>query len=310
MKCSILIITYNAIEYTKKCLDLLLKDDLDDDIEIILFDNKSSDGVDQFIKKFEERKNVKVILNEKNLGFALGNNTAANFATGEYLFLLNPDTEILLENVKNLIDYLDRNSNVGVVGPKIFDSNGLAQESFGYKMTIFSEIIGKIFGSVYLQNLPIIKYFRKKYYDRDVVTEVGWIGGAALMIRNSIFKKIGGIDKVFFYSAGDMVDLCAMVREMNYKVIFFPDVKMVHKGGASNVKDKNKALLSALDGSLYYFKKHYNYFMYILMKIFYIIISIVKGLIAGVFILTGRKKFFDISKSHFYAVFSMILGKI
>ncbi|MDQ3076067.1 MAG: glycosyltransferase family 2 protein [bacterium] len=299
MKCSIIIVTYNAKEYTDICLKKLLVSTLDEDIELVLFDNNSTDGVKNVINALAGQKNIKVVLNDINLGFAKGNNEAIKYAKGEYIFLLNPDTEIDMANVRKLINFLNDNPKVGVVGPKIYDSTGLVQESYGFDMTILSEFLGKIFGSVYIQNLPIIRNIRMQYFDKRELTTVGWIGGAALMMRNTLFKEIGGIDPYFFYSAGDMVDLCASVKKVGFDVVFYPHATMTHKGGASNVKDKVQALKSSLDGSLYFFKKHRGAGTVFLMKLVYAIISFIKAVTALILaIFKDEKIFFDISKSH------------
>lgn len=310
MKCSIIIVTYNAKDYTETLFKKLLPNGMEEDMELILLDNCSTDGIREVVKSMEGQKNIKVILSNENLGFAKGNNEAAKSASGEYLFLLNPDTEITFSEIRKMTDYLDENQNVGVVGPKIYDFSGLVQESYGATTTVLSEVIGKIFGSVYIMNLPIIRSLRMNYYDKKEISDVGWIGGAALMIRSELFKKINGIDAFFFYSAGDMVDLCATVKKEGYDVKFYPEAKMIHKGGASNVKDKVDALRKSFEGSLYYFKKHNNRFEYWGIKILYIIISIIKGFISGFISIFKGKKFIDISKSHFINAFWMLVGKI
>lgn len=299
MKCSIIIVTYNAKEYTEICLKKIFSNGLPDDYELILFDNNSSDGVVNVLHSYENQKNVKIIYHKQNLGFAVGNNEAVKHATGSYVFLLNPDTEIEISEIKKLVEYLEQNKSAGVVGPKIYDSNGLVQESYGRDMTIWSEFLGKIFGSVYVQNLPIISHIRMNHYDKKNITNVGWIGGAALMIRRDLYNKIGGIDPNFFYSAGDMVDLCASVKENNFEVIFYPNATMIHKGGASTVKDRMEALRRSYEGSLYYFNKHKGRVYTFFVRLVYSFISLIKGIISGfIWLVVKNKKYKDISKSH------------
>lgn len=310
MKCSIIIITYNAKEYTKLCLDRLLANPLPEDIELILLDNKSSDGVTEILKPLVGRNNVTVIFSEENLGFAEGNNKAVGLARGEYSFLLNPDTEIDISEIRKLINYLDKNKQVGVVGPRVYDAAGLVQESHGSSMTIMSEFLGKIFGSIYIQDFPIIKNVRMSRFDKNLPTKVGWIGGAAFMVRTEVYKQAGGIDPHFFYSAGDMVDLCGTIKELGFDAVFYPDATMTHKGGISAIKDKVKAIRQSHEGSLYYFKKHQGMLNYYLMKIIYTFISLVKGVIAVVVAVFKGKYFLDVAKSHFLVSWWMIIGKL
>lgn len=310
MKCSIIIITYNAREYTEICLNRLLKEPLPDDFELILIDNNSIDGVTDVVKSFEGKKNVRIFLKKENLGFAGGNNEAVNQANGEYVFLLNPDTEIDILEIKKLTNFLDFNKKVGVVGPRIYDSAGLVQESHGSSMTIASEFLGKIFGSIYIQNFPIIKKIRMSHFNKKGPTKVGWIGGAAFMARKELYEKAGGIDPHFFYSAGDMVDLCGTIKELGFDSVFFPDAVMTHKGGVSAIKDKVSAICQSHEGSLYYFKKHHGIFGYFLMKIIYTIISLVKGLVALLVSIFKGKYFLSVAKSHFVVAYRMIIGKL
>lgn len=310
MKCSIVIITYNAKEYTKICLDRLLSPPLPGDIELILLDNNSSDGVTEILKPLVGQNNVRVIFSKENLGFAGGNNKVVGEASGEYSFLLNPDTEINISEIRKLIDYLDENKNVGVVGPRVYDAAGLVQESYGSSMTIISEFLGKIFGSVYIQDFPIIKNVRMLYFDKNLPTKVGWIGGAAFMVRTALYKQAGGIDPHFFYSAGDMVDLCGTIKELGFDAVFYPGATMTHKGGVSAIKDKVKAICQSHEGSLYYFKKHQGVINYHLMKIVYTLISLIKGIVAAVVAIFKGKYFLDVSKSHFVVAWRMIIGKL
>ncbi len=309
MKCSILIVTYNAKEYTQVCLQHLFAEPWKD-LELILFDNLSNDGVREVVASYAGKDWVKTFLSQENLGFALGNNAAAKMAEGEYLFLLNPDTEISPTEINKLVAYLDANPKVGVVGPKIYDADGLVQESYGFAMTLGSEVIGKIFGSIYIQSLPLVRSVRMRWLDKQEISPVGWIGGAALMIRRDLFERLGGIDPNFFYSAGDMVDLCASVKKMGFEVMFYPGATMKHKGGASTAKNKVAALDRSLAGTLYFFRKHYAYRGYLALKVVYIAISLVKSLIATVLSVVNYRKFWPIAVSHGVAVWRLISGRL
>lgn len=186
-----------------------------------------------------------------------------------------------------------------MVGPKIFDKFGLVQESHGKSMTIASETFGRIFGSIYLMNWPIISFFRMKSFSREELTTVGWIGGAALMIRHELFKKIGGLDSHFFYCAGDMVDLCARAKGAGYKSVFVPQATLLHKGGVSAGSNRNEALWRSIEGCLYFFKKHQGHGVYLFMKTVYFIMSIIKAVISSVVSIFAGKKFWEIAKSYF-----------
>ncbi len=311
-KCSVIIVTYNAKRYTQACLAKLVAGLRPaDGIEIALFDNDSRDGIGEIVRGYKGKSGFVVALNDRNIGFALGNNEAAKLAHGEYLFLLNPDTEIEASEVRKLIAYLDAHPDVGVVGPKIFDPAGAVQESYGHNMTVVSELVGKIFGSKYMFKLPIVRQIRNRHYNKDAPADVGWIGGAALMIRRNVFDDVGGIDPHFFYSAGDMVDLCASVKERGYRVVLYPLATMVHYGGAATVTDKTESLRKSFEGGLYFFKKHYGRSGYMGAKLVYLLTSFVKGCAAFViFMVTFKKEYADIFRSHFTNFGRLIVGKL
>ncbi|MCL4399805.1 glycosyltransferase family 2 protein [Patescibacteria group bacterium] len=311
MKCSIIVVTYNGKEVTKILLDQLTRELRNaKDNEVIVWDNNSQDGLKELLKNYLDNANWKIFLHEWNLGFAGGNNEAAKYAEGEYIFLLNPDTEIKKEDIRKMTDYLDSHPKVGIIGPRMIDEAGVVQESFGEDMTPFSEFVGKFWGSLYLESIPVFRKLKEKKLNRRTTINVGWIGGAGMMIRSEIWRKIGGIDVNFFYSAGDMVDVGKKVRDSGWEIIYFPEVTIIHKGSKTIAGNRTKALEKSYEGTLYYFKKHHGAFTVLVVKVVYCFASLVKGIIASSFSIFKREPFLDIAKSHLNASIKIVLGKI
>ncbi len=246
---SIIIVNFNTRDLLKNCLDSIFNNCQGSDLEIIVVDNNSQDNSVKILQDDFSNK-IKLITNNKNIGFGPANNQGAKYARGKYLFFLNSDT-VIKENIfVPLVNFLDKNKKVGIISPKLFLEDGSEQKyAFGKFPTLFSVIIEK---------------FKRTEIKNSEPFEVDWVSGAALIIRKDIFNKINGFDKKYFMYFED-IDLCKRVKDLDYKVKVFPKVTLVHLGGKSlNKFRKKKYYYKSQD---YFYKKHYGQFIMILMKL-------------------------------------------
>jgi len=303
---SIIILSYNSENDIKDCLDSLLKNFNPEKGEIIIWDNNSKDRTRSILKNYENFTFIKIIYNDENIGFALSNNEASEYANGQYISLLNSDTISDFRIYEELIEYMKKNKDIGVIGPKCIDELSVTQESFGYDFSILKEIFGKTFMSLYLEKIHLIRNIKNKILFKSKPTEVDWVGGACALIKKDLWDKIGGLDPNFFFSNGDMIDFCYQVRKLGYKCIYYPLVSIIHKGSRIVTRDLKTRILGLKNGylgSLYFLQKHKKGIFYIyLTKIVYILISLFKGVIA-LFLIPFNKKFKDLSFSHLYVSF-------
>ena len=133
MKLSIIIVSYNTKKLLRDCLESIKKSLIQDKItaEIIIVDNNSTDGTREYLKKV--KNNLKVIFNKENAGFAKGNNQGIKEARGKYVLLLNSDTVITEKDFfSQTIAFLEKNNQLGILGPKLLWENGQTQPSGGY----------------------------------------------------------------------------------------------------------------------------------------------------------------------------------
>ena len=217
-KVSIVIPVYNQFNYTYGCLESILKFTDGIDYEIIIADDVSTDETTQ-IKKLI--KNIKVVRNNNNLGFLLNCNNAAKKAKGEYIFFLNNDTNVQNNWLSTLLETIESDSTIGMVGSKLVFADGKQQEAGGI---IWNDASGWNFGR--LEN------FEKPEY--NYVKEVDYISGAAIMIRAQLWKEIGGFDERYVPAYYEDVDLAFEVRKHGYKVVLQPKSTVVHFEGISN----------------------------------------------------------------------------
>lgn len=219
VKLSTITITYNNAENIKEFTTSLLKR-LPKDTEIIILDNDSTDSTVDILSKYPV---IKLIKSDKNLGFGKGCNKAASQAAGEYLLFLNPDVEID-ENIPQMVDFLERNPKVGILVPKLLDSDGKPQNSVTKIPTLLGAIKEFILG---------MKNEYSEYYPNvSDPTEIEGAYGAAFLIKKNLFNKLKGFDERYFLYYEDL-DLCSRVRGEGLKIVYFPHAEFIHHKGLS-----------------------------------------------------------------------------
>jgi len=220
-KVSIITLNWNQYLDTKECLESLSKINYQN-YEIIIVDNGSKDGSFEKLKS-EFPKHI-YIKNDKNLGFAEGNNIGIKYAIKhgcDYLLLLNNDTIVDSEFLSRMIEPAEKDISVGAVGPKIyFYSNP--------KIIWFAGgIIRRLSGRTY--HIGINKEDHGQYEKERIVD---FLTGCAFLVRKNIVEEIGGLDPDYFNNFED-VDWSLRIRRMGYKLIYNPKAKIWHKWSVS-----------------------------------------------------------------------------
>ena len=190
MKLSIIIVSYNVSNYLRQCIKSIFDSDIKDELEIIIVDNNSHDDTAKMIET--EYPEINYIQNDENVGFSRAINIALKKTNGKYICLLNPDTLVCKDTFSILINYLSMNANVGMVGPRIINSNGIFQvsskRSFPYLLASMFKLTGisKIF--------PNNKFFSKynlTFLSENKIHSVDSISGACMMFSRSILNING-----------------------------------------------------------------------------------------------------------------------
>lgn len=215
---SIIIPAYNQFGFTYNCLKAILENTTEISYEVIVADDHSTDE----IKNIERIViGIKVLHNEKNLGFLLNCNNAAQYARGKYILFLNNDTQVQYNWLKPLVELMKLNKDVGMVGSKLVYPEGYLQEAGGI---LWKDGSAWNYGHLNNPENPEFAY----------VKEVDYISGAAIMIRKSLWKKIGGFDETFIPAYYEDTDLAFEVRKNGYKVLYQPASVVIHFEGVSN----------------------------------------------------------------------------
>ena len=260
---SIILVNYNGSKFIYKCLNSIQKFADFNNYEVIIVDNFSTDDSVKIIK--DNFPSFKLICSPNNLGFCKANNLAAKHSQSEHLLFLNTDT-ILIENTpKILADYLKQNKNVAAIGSRITFQDGSYQISAGYLPNLAIELFDKIRYSLDNKWHPLFSSLYDRQYSK--VQEVGWVTGACLMIRRDVFEQIGGFDENFFMYFEDK-DLCKRVKELGYKVVYYPKTTIIHLLGGSSHGIKKSVNKYYRDSQLYYYQKHLGKFQTNILKLY------------------------------------------
>jgi GT2 family glycosyltransferase len=262
---SIIILNYNGLFWLKKLLPTLKDNYLKQtkyQVELIVVDNDSQDESVSFLKK--NFKWVKLMESGRNGGFAFGNNVALRQNQARYVMLLNSDTEFLQEksNLDILIEYLDKNPQVAMLGPRLELSDGsldpASHRGEPHPWAAFSYFIGleKLF-----PNSKFFAQYHLGHLSLDSIHPVDAISGAAMMVRQKAMKKVGLLDESFFMYGEDL-DWCRRFRDAGHQVIFHPKVTIIHHKYKSGIKSVNKKTAKKTHAFFYeamltYYDKYY-----------------------------------------------------
>jgi len=227
---SIIIVNYNNFDVLKRCLPSLMPALEKIDTEILLSDNGSTDGSLDWVR--QAFPDIRILANERNLGFAEANNRALAHVHGRYILLLNPDTILNRDSIRPMFTFLEHHPQTGAVGCTLTNPDGTRQisaRSFPTLLTYFLHFSGLAW------RYPHSRFFGRfnmTYWDGTTARPVDWVCGASLMFRSEIIKRIGGLDPYFFLTY-DEVDFCRRIKDAGYEIWYTPDAHIVHLEGQS-----------------------------------------------------------------------------
>ncbi|MBU0580817.1 MAG: glycosyltransferase family 2 protein [Candidatus Margulisbacteria bacterium] len=230
---SIIIVNWNVKDLLEKCLDSIAVNPPQCNYEVFVVDNASADGsVNMIQKKFSD---VKLIASDKNLGFAGGNNLALKKAQGQYLLLLNPDTEVLPGALQTYLDFFKDHPKAGAMGVKLVNFDLSLQpscKSFPSWRTLFWSTF---FLDVLFPKSQIFGEYEMTHWDHNDEREVDQPMGAALAVRREVVEKVGLMDEQF-YMYFDEVDWCYRIKKAGYEIWFTPKASIIHHWGKSTAQ--------------------------------------------------------------------------
>jgi GT2 family glycosyltransferase len=225
---SIIIVSFNTKDLTINCLKSILDSGCILPYEIIVVDNGSLDGSVKAIKKFiqseKDSRNIYLIRNRSNIGFARANNQGIKKAKGKYILLLNSDTKVVPSSLDKLVKYADKKKDAGVVGARLLNSDKSIQSSV-YRLPTITRAIKQYW---FAKEGLLDKYYPKS----GKPTEVEAVVGAVFLITPQARTKVGRLNNRYFMYYEDL-DYCRRVLKSGLKVYYLPSAKIIHYHGAS-----------------------------------------------------------------------------
>jgi len=259
---SIVIVSWNVRELLRRCLDSIYpspnrggeKRERSLTTEVIVVDNASADGSAALITA--EFPQVRLIANAENRGFTGGNNQGIAISRGRYVMLLNPDTEVVGDALAAMVAYMDSRPEVGALGPQLLYPDGSVQSS----RRRFPTFGTALFESTWLQPWAPPGLLERYYVlDRrdDEISEVDWVMGACLVVRREVIEQVGGLDEGFFMYS-DEPDWCRRIKDAGWKVVYFPDARVIHHEGKSSEQVVPARHIYFQTSKVRYFRKYHG----------------------------------------------------
>jgi len=264
---SIIIVNYNSGEELIVCIKSIIRYLTNVSYEIIVVDNNSTDNSRELLKEFSAE--IKTIILETNTGYAIANNYGMEQCKGEYILLLNPDTYLNNNSIKQMIVFLDNKPEVGVVGPLLTDQNGKSQLPSSNFPDLKQQILYML-NFKFLLNRIARSYEQRKALKLKIPFEVDWISGACFMLKRTIYESVGGLDEGFFLYAED-VDWCIRIKDSGWKIYCYPSTEVVHIRGVSTKKNIFLLITTRYKSNLYFAKKHFSSSQLFILRIIVLI---------------------------------------
>ncbi len=252
MDLSIIIVSWNTRDLLLKCLHSIFNHPTGNPLEVWVVDNASSDGSVQMVR--ESFPQVHLIVNQKNLGFAAANNQAIRHSAGDYLLLLNPDTEVKPSALEELIRFMEDHPKAGAAGPRLLNPDGSLQTSV-YPAPTLSREFWRLF---HLDSIKPYGSYRMKEWDLTTPRVVDVLLGACMILREEALKQVGYLDEDFFMYSEE-VDLCYRLKRTGWLCYWVPQAEVVHFGGQSTSQIEGEMFQRLYQSKLLYFRKHHGW---------------------------------------------------
>lgn len=245
MRLSVVILNYNVSSFLTLCLQSVQEALTGIDSEIIVVDNNSDDDSCDMIRR--DFPSVHLIENKVNLGFSKGNNIGVSKAKGTHVCILNPDTVVGEHTFSQLLEFIDKNQNVGALGCKLIDGRGRFLPESKRHVPTPMVALQKLFG------------YTSSYYfnelDEDSNGPCDILVGAFMLLQKRVFDEVGGFDEDFFMY-GEDIDLSYRLLKAGYSNYYFGQEAVIHFKGESTLK--NSFYLKRFYGAMkIFYRKHF-----------------------------------------------------
>lgn len=248
---SIIIVNWNTRDLLAQCLASVeqnVQSLPQVEVETVVVDNGSTDGSPVMVKsRFPQ---VTLLENRQNVGFAQANNQALKQCTGQYLLLLNSDTELLDGALAALVTFADEHPGAGVVGPLLLNGDGSLQPSAQPMLTPGREFWRLSFLDWIMRQAT----YDMKRWNRNEARPVEVLKGACLLLRREALDQVGLLDEAYFMYTEE-VDLCYRLAVAGWELWWVPQARVIHYGAASSKQVGQEMYIQLYKSKVQFYRK-------------------------------------------------------
>ncbi|OGH24805.1 MAG: hypothetical protein A3B47_00200 [Candidatus Levybacteria bacterium RIFCSPLOWO2_01_FULL_39_24] len=242
---SIIIVSYNAKEFLRKCIASIVKNIKNVSYEVIVVDNNSTDSSSEMVKK--EFPQIKLIANKKNFGFSKANNQGIKISEeSKYILFLNPDTIVNEQSVEGMVKFMDSHSDAGASTCKLVMPNGRIDDAshrgFPTPWNSFCHFSGM---SRIFPKSQIFAGYNLGWMNFEKTHEIDVLAGAFMLVRRVAGKEAKWWDEDYFFY-GEDIDFCYQLKAKGWKIYYVPTFSIIHyKGVSGGIKSVSKEITTA-----------------------------------------------------------------
>jgi N-acetylglucosaminyl-diphospho-decaprenol L-rhamnosyltransferase len=265
---SIVIVSWNVRDLLRRCLQSVVTETQpspddgvfrigDWEVEILVVDNASTDGSSEMVR--DEFPQIRLVANDENRGFTAANNQGLALSQGRYLLLLNPDTEIVGDALAAMIGYMQANSEVGALGPRLLNPDGSPQSSRRRFPTFATALVESTVVQEWWDDNRILHRYYMADIPDDAIQPVDWVVGACLLVRRQAYEQVGGLDEGYFMYSEEL-DWCRRIKGAGWEIVYLPTATIVHHEGKSSEQVVPARHIYFQSSKVRYFRKHHGAF--------------------------------------------------
>lgn len=248
---AVVIVNYNAGEFLERCVASVFECAGGLALDVVVVDNASRDGSARGAKDGQPR--MRLIENATNRGLSAAWNQGAAETDAPWILFLNPDAEIWDGDLASFVKVGEGRPRVAVLGPVVRNADGTIYAS-GRAFPSVGQAVGHAFLGPVAPANRYTRSYRQTDWDRRSQREVDWVSGACMLVRRNAFDEIGRFDEAFWLY-GEELDLCTRLRGAGWRVLFTPELEILHEGGVSTGRSRRTHVMHS--SSIYrYYRKH------------------------------------------------------
>lgn len=252
---AVIMVNYNTRDLTLKAIETLLANAGDIAIEVIVWDNASSDGSAEAIAtRFPQ---VRLLRSEDNLGFGKANNAAAEQVVAEWILLLNSDTETHSGAVEKAVRFAEQHPEAGIIGGRaVFPDGSLNPTSCFSRISLWGLFCTAVGLHLVFPDSTVFNREMIGGWQRDHARHVDIVSGSFMLMRTALWRELGGFNPRYFMYAEDL-DICMRAERLGYRPMITPEARIMHLGGASAIRREEK-MVQMMQGRASLVRDHWS----------------------------------------------------